>query len=63
MTDQKNYYLVPIADHWQLKRAGGIRILKVFSSKTEALVYAQALVSKQRAFFRVQNKDGTWENM
>lgn len=59
--DEKQYYLVPVGRQWILKRAGGVKVLKTFGSKAEALLYAQTLVSRQQAVFRVQDQDGHWE--
>lgn len=61
--EQREYYLVPVRHEWRLKRAGGIRVLRSFASKAEALAYAQALISRQQARFRVQRFDGTWEDL
>lgn len=63
MPEQKDYYLVPVQDQWRLKRAGGIKVIKSFSSREEALAYAQVLISRQHARFRVQHVDGTWEEL
>ncbi len=57
------YYLTPWQNRWQLKKVGGVKVLKTFADKAQAMVFAQVMISKQSASFRIQNPDGTWQNM
>ncbi len=63
MSGKEDYYFVPVAGHWRMKRVGGTKVLRTFSSKAEAIAYAQTLIAKQQASFRLENPDGTWENL
>ena len=63
MMERPEYYLTPWDGRWQLKKVGGVKVLKTFSDKAQAMVFAQVMISKQNASFRIQNPDGTWQTM
>lgn len=63
MPEAHAYYLAPYDQKWQLKRVGGVKVIRTFPDKAAALAFAQVMISKQKAQFRVQNPDGTWQAM
>lgn len=63
MPESQAFYLSPHEGTWQLKRVGGVKVIRSFADKAAALAYAQVMISKQHAELRIQNPDGTWQTM
>jgi hypothetical protein len=63
MADRPEYYLTAWEGAWQLKKVGGVKVLKTFADKAQAMAFAQVMIAKQNASFRLQNPDGTWQTM
>ena len=63
MPENLAFYLAPVEQKWQLKKVGGVKVIRTFNDRAAALAFAQVMISKQKAEIRIQNPDGTWQTM
>jgi len=61
MAQGKEYYLTATEEGWRLKKAGGTKVVRTFQTRPEAIAWAQLMISRQQATFRLQDKRGVWE--
>jgi len=63
MAEGPRYYLVEEDESWYMKKEGGTDKIRTFACRTDAIAYAQVMISKQRANIRVQDRSGQWQTL